>query len=127
MDSEVIPNRIIGVDCREVSTRGMITILSKTRVTEKVHTLICLGKDNKKLTDFFTPIVKEVKETQSVKDLVRMDIEVCQRRRRRVVVACMCKASTCLRTTKTVATSFARLYKNSKKKQDNEEAERVGR
>jgi UDP-N-acetylmuramoylalanine--D-glutamate ligase len=46
--------------------------LIKDQVREKVHTLICLGKDNGKLTDFFSPIVKEVKQTQSVKELVKM-------------------------------------------------------
>lgn len=48
--------------------------LIKDQVEEKVHTLICLGKDNKKLTDFFSPIVK-IKETQSVKELVRMALD----------------------------------------------------
>jgi UDP-N-acetylmuramoylalanine--D-glutamate ligase len=47
----------------------------KADVQKKVHTLICLGKDNQKLKDFFGPIVKSVKETQSVKDLVRMSLE----------------------------------------------------
>ena len=47
----------------------------KTDVKKKVHTLICLGKENQKLKDFFGPIVKAVKETQSVKQLVRMSLE----------------------------------------------------
>ncbi|MEI9920754.1 MAG: UDP-N-acetylmuramoyl-L-alanine--D-glutamate ligase [Bacteroidota bacterium] len=49
--------------------------LIKDQVKEKVHTLICLGKDNIKLTEFFSPIVKEIKQTQSVKELVRMALE----------------------------------------------------
>lgn len=49
--------------------------LIKDQVVEKVHTLICLGKDNKKLTEFFSPIVKDIKETQSVKELVRMALD----------------------------------------------------
>lgn len=48
--------------------------LIKEQVKEKVHTLICLGKDNKKLTDFFSSMVK-IKETQSVKELVRMALD----------------------------------------------------
>lgn len=47
----------------------------KSDVQEKVHTLICLGKENQKLKDFFSPIVKSVKETQSVKELVRLGLE----------------------------------------------------
>jgi UDP-N-acetylmuramoylalanine--D-glutamate ligase len=46
--------------------------LIKDLVKERVHTLICLGKDNTKLTDFFSSVVADVKETQSVKELVRM-------------------------------------------------------
>jgi UDP-N-acetylmuramoylalanine--D-glutamate ligase len=49
--------------------------LIKDQVKEKVHTLICLGKDNAKLKDFFSPIVKNVRETQSVKELVKMALE----------------------------------------------------
>lgn len=48
--------------------------LIKQQVADKVHTLICLGTDNKKLKDFFGSIVK-VDETQSVKDLVRMALK----------------------------------------------------
>jgi UDP-N-acetylmuramoylalanine--D-glutamate ligase len=44
----------------------------KEEVRNKVHTLICLGKDNTKLRDFFTGIVPEIQETQSVKELVKM-------------------------------------------------------
>jgi len=49
--------------------------LIKDQVVEKVHTLICLGKDNAKLKDFFGGIVKEVLETQTVKELVRMALK----------------------------------------------------
>lgn len=41
-------------------------------VKKKVRTLICLGKDNEKLKKFFTGIVGEIRETQSVKELVKM-------------------------------------------------------
>lgn len=44
-------------------------------VQKKVHTLICLGKENQKLKDFFGSIVRSVKETQSVKDLVKIGLE----------------------------------------------------
>ena len=44
----------------------------KEEVRRKVRTLICLGKDNEKLKKFFTGVVKEVHETQSVKELVRI-------------------------------------------------------
>lgn len=48
--------------------------LIKEQVSTKVHTLICLGKDNAKLKDFFGGIVK-VEETQSVKELVKMALQ----------------------------------------------------
>ncbi|MCU0383515.1 MAG: UDP-N-acetylmuramoyl-L-alanine--D-glutamate ligase [Cyclobacteriaceae bacterium] len=41
-------------------------------VKAKVHTLICLGKDNSKLKNFFGDKVKNILETQYVKELVRM-------------------------------------------------------
>ena len=46
--------------------------LIKDAVAKKVHTLICLGKDNKKLKEFFEPIVSNIKETQTVNELVRI-------------------------------------------------------
>lgn len=46
--------------------------LIKDEVKAKVKTLICLGKDNAKLKKFFTGIVPVVRETQSVKELVRI-------------------------------------------------------
>ncbi len=47
----------------------------KDQVKSKVRTLICLGKDNQKLKDFFGGIVNEIKETQSLKELVRMALQ----------------------------------------------------
>jgi UDP-N-acetylmuramoylalanine--D-glutamate ligase len=44
----------------------------KDDVRKKVKTLICLGKDNSKLTKFFEGIVPEIYETQSVMDLVKI-------------------------------------------------------
>lgn len=41
-------------------------------LVEKVHTLICLGVDNQKLIDAFTPIIKNVEETQDVNEAVKM-------------------------------------------------------
>ncbi len=40
-------------------------------VREKVKVLICLGKDNTKLVDYFGDIVPEIIETRSMKDAVR--------------------------------------------------------
>ncbi|MGE0772455.1 MAG: UDP-N-acetylmuramoyl-L-alanine--D-glutamate ligase [Cyclobacteriaceae bacterium] len=48
----------------------------KDAVARKVKTLICLGKDNQKLNAFFKGVVKEIKETQNVKELVRMALAV---------------------------------------------------
>jgi len=44
-------------------------------VEKKVKTLICLGKDNDKLKKFFGGVVGEIKETQTVKELVRMALQ----------------------------------------------------
>jgi UDP-N-acetylmuramoylalanine--D-glutamate ligase len=49
--------------------------LIKDEVASKVKTLICLGKDNEKLKDFFGSIVPDIKETQTVKELVRMALK----------------------------------------------------
>ncbi len=46
--------------------------LIKDEVKKKVKTLICLGKENDKLKNFFGPVVPRVLETQDVKSLVRM-------------------------------------------------------
>ncbi len=47
----------------------------KADVVQKVKTLICLGKDNNKLKSFFGGLVPEIKETQTVKELVRLALE----------------------------------------------------
>jgi len=47
----------------------------KRQVQEKVKTLICLGKENDKLRNAFSDVVPTIKETQNVKDLVRMALQ----------------------------------------------------
>lgn len=47
----------------------------KTDVSQKVKTLICLGKDNEKLKQFFGGVVPVIKETQTVKELVRIALD----------------------------------------------------
>ncbi len=49
--------------------------LIKEEVATKVKTLICLGKDNEKLKSFFGPLVNDIKETQTVKELVRIALK----------------------------------------------------
>jgi UDP-N-acetylmuramoylalanine--D-glutamate ligase len=49
--------------------------LIKDEVAKKVKTLICLGKDNNKLKNFFGNVVPEIKETQTVKELVRIALD----------------------------------------------------
>ena len=44
-------------------------------VKKKVHTLICLGKDNGKLRSAFGTIVPNIFETQTVKELVRIALK----------------------------------------------------
>lgn len=46
--------------------------LIEKEVKQKVRTLICLGKENDKLKKAFGNIVSTIKETQSVKELVRL-------------------------------------------------------
>jgi UDP-N-acetylmuramoylalanine--D-glutamate ligase len=48
-------------------------------VKAKVHTLICLGKDNEKLKKAFGGLVPTIKETQTVKELVRIAHSVAKR------------------------------------------------
>ena len=48
-------------------------------VRKKVRALICLGKDNEKLKNAFGEVVPVIKETQSVKELVRMSLEVAKK------------------------------------------------
>lgn len=46
----------------------------KNLVTEKVHTLVCLGKDNAKLTQAFRGVVEQIFETQSVTEAVSLGL-----------------------------------------------------
>ena len=41
-------------------------------VREKVKAIVCMGVDNHKIMEFFTPIVKNIEETHSVTDAVRV-------------------------------------------------------
>ncbi len=50
----------------------------KDQVQKKVRALICLGKENDKLKKAFSDVVATIKETQSVKDLVRLALEEAQ-------------------------------------------------
>ena len=50
--------------------------LIEDQVREKVRVLICLGKDNEKLKKAFGGVVKEIHETQSVKELARLALKV---------------------------------------------------
>lgn len=50
--------------------------LIKDTVRKKVRALICLGKDNEKLQKAFADVVPVIKETQSVKELVDICLEV---------------------------------------------------
>ena len=45
-------------------------------VKKKVRALICLGKDNEKLKQAFAGTVPVIRETQSVKELVKMSLEL---------------------------------------------------
>lgn len=47
----------------------------KAEVAKKVKTLICLGKDNTKLKEFFKNVVSEIHEVQTTKDLVRVALK----------------------------------------------------
>jgi UDP-N-acetylmuramoylalanine--D-glutamate ligase len=48
-------------------------------VRKKVRVLICLGKDNSKLHRAFDGVVKEIHDTQSVKELAALALKVAQR------------------------------------------------
>jgi UDP-N-acetylmuramoylalanine--D-glutamate ligase len=50
--------------------------LIEGQVREKVRVLICLGKENEKLKKAFAGIVKEIYETQSVKELAQLALKV---------------------------------------------------
>ena len=56
--------------------KGNDYALISEQVKQKVKALICLGKENQKLFAAFGEIVPVVKETQSVKDLVRMSLSL---------------------------------------------------
>jgi len=53
--------------------------LIEDQVRKKVRVLICLGKDNSKLHKAFDDVVKEIHETQSVKELAALALKVAQR------------------------------------------------
>jgi len=53
--------------------------LIEDQVRQKVRVLICLGKDNSKLHQAFDGVVKEIHETQSVKELAALALNVAQR------------------------------------------------
>ena len=50
--------------------------LIKEEVRKKVRALICLGKDNDKLKKAFTDAVPVIRETQSVKELVKIALDL---------------------------------------------------
>ncbi|MFZ9981442.1 MAG: UDP-N-acetylmuramoyl-L-alanine--D-glutamate ligase [Cyclobacteriaceae bacterium] len=50
----------------------------KEVVAEKVKSIICLGKDNSKLFDYFSGIVPDISETGDVRKLVRMALDQAQ-------------------------------------------------
>lgn len=50
--------------------------LIEEQVREKVRVLICLGKDNEKLLKAFKGVVKEIYETQNVKELAQLALKV---------------------------------------------------
>jgi UDP-N-acetylmuramoylalanine--D-glutamate ligase len=50
--------------------------LIKEQVRKKVRALICLGKENDKLKKAFGDVVPVIKETQSVRELVRISLEL---------------------------------------------------
>ncbi len=59
--------------------KGNDYTLIEDQVRKKVRVLICLGKDNSKLHKAFDGIVKEIHETQSVKELAALALKVAQR------------------------------------------------
>ncbi len=56
--------------------KGNDYTLIEDQVKEKVRVLICLGKDNEKLKKAFGGKVKEIYETQSVKELAQLALKV---------------------------------------------------
>ncbi len=53
--------------------------LIKEEVRKKVRALICLGKDNEKLKKAFGDVVPVIRETQSVKELVKLALELAKK------------------------------------------------
>lgn len=53
--------------------------LIKDAVKKKVRALICLGKDNDKLRKAFGDVVPVIKETQSVKELVKISLDLAEK------------------------------------------------
>jgi len=47
-------------------------------VTERVKSLICLGKENEKLKEAFQSIVKDIRETQDIKEAVSWSSEIAE-------------------------------------------------
>ena len=48
-------------------------------VSERVKSMICLGKNNEKLKTYFGSIVRDIRETQSMSDLVRIALQMAAR------------------------------------------------
>ncbi len=59
--------------------KGNDYTLIEDQVKEKVRVLICLGKDNEKLKKAFSGKVKEIYETQSVKELAQLALRVSEK------------------------------------------------
>ena len=59
--------------------KGNDYTLIEDQVKEKVRVLICLGKDNEKLKRAFSGKVKEIYETQSVKELAQLALRVSEK------------------------------------------------
>jgi UDP-N-acetylmuramoylalanine--D-glutamate ligase len=47
-------------------------------VKEKVKALVCLGKDNSKLKAYFKGIVPEIRETQDVREAIKLGLSLAQ-------------------------------------------------
>lgn len=56
--------------------KGNDYTLIEDDVRKKVRVLICLGKENDKLRNAFVDVVEEIYETQSVKELVQLALQV---------------------------------------------------
>jgi UDP-N-acetylmuramoylalanine--D-glutamate ligase len=59
--------------------KGNDYTLIESQVKDKVRVLICLGKDNEKLKKAFGGVVKEIYETQSVRELAKVALSVSQK------------------------------------------------